>query len=469
MAEIDPNTYNYFAKFGDYYPEDLYDLIIESQEAYKNRPPRPNYPEKTVPEGWPSEIPPGPLVWNKDTFPKDGSYVLHISSNELIEVEAALSFVEDLSLTHSEINRSTFPLPTLGPRLDAACRQVHFGIGITIVSGLPSHKYTDDQNLLIFVGLSSYFGETRGRQRDDGSRLVHIFHAATRGLKENLSPIFNNHAQVFHNDIVTDILAMYCVSAAASGGVNHFASIPYIYNVIAKQNPEMIHTLSRPDWPFDTYGYNPPFHTRPLLFWTPLEDDDTEYTTSSPDSGKVNGTKEPQGRLIASLSPRQLSGSKVHPRPTSIPPLTPPQSQALQAIETLAQEHCIAHTLQPGQILFLNNLAVLHNRSAYKDSKDIPAEKHRHLIRMFIRNEELAWKTPRELEMDWGRVFGDFGDGESTGEDGEGREEEGGEISGGSGWGSKELWVADKVKDFKEQQRGLIGVKAGANSYRWGN
>ncbi|KAF3083063.1 hypothetical protein TWF594_011417 [Orbilia oligospora] len=463
----------YVPLYGDYYPRELEGLLKKSREVYKNIPERLDYPEKTVPKGWPSSLPPSRMIWDPETFPTDSSHIIEITGPELLEISSALSLIKDLSIPHSEINKSTFSLPTLGPRLDAACQSVHFGLGICFVNGIPVEKYTAEENVCIMLGISSYFGETRGRQRDDGARLIHIFHALTRGFPANLSPIFNNHAQVFHNDMTTDILCMYCLSpASTSGGSNSYASLHKIYNYLAEHNPDVIHTLAAPDWPFDTYGYNPPFHTRPLLFYTPPEGEEGEEQEDEDekgeDSGSEDGERTPRasilnlspsssttdlpssssfsssspdptpkiGRILGSLSPRQLSGSKVHPRPSGIPALTPRQQSALTLLESLCQKFSITHTLSRGSFVFLNNLSVLHNRGPYFDDPEIPVEKHRHLIRMFLRNEELAWTTPKELWLDWGRVFGEFD-------------------------GVEERWVVDKEKDYRDQQRGMTNYTAG--------
>ncbi|KAK6497858.1 hypothetical protein TWF481_012258 [Arthrobotrys musiformis] len=447
----------YVPLYGDYYPKDLHDLLKESQEVYKNLPERPDYPEKSVPEGWPSHLSPSPMAWDSTTFPTDdpSQYIFQITPSELTEVDTALRLIEDLSLSHSEINRNTFPLPTLGPRLDAACQSVHYGLGLCFVEGIPSEKYTTEQNAYILLGISSYFGETRGRQRDDGAKLIHIFHALTRGFPANLTPIFNNHAQVFHNDITTDILCMYCLSPSTLGGANSYASIHRIYNHLAEHNPDVIHTLSAPDWPFDTYGYEPAFHTRPLMFYTPPRGDDSDDDSDrgsddgdgdrTPRASVLNLTEDPlppptppsppnpkTDKILVSLSPRQLAGSKFHPRPAGIPALTQRQQDALTLIESLCQQFSITHTLAPGSFVFLNNLSILHNREPYFDDPAVPVERHRHLIRMFLRNEELAWETPKELWLDWGRVFGEF-DGVA-----------------------EERWVADKEKDYQDQQKGMV-------------
>ncbi|KAK6530031.1 hypothetical protein TWF694_003405 [Orbilia ellipsospora] len=453
---------HYVAKFGDYYPAELADLFSESQESYQNAPERPEYPEKTVPEGWPSQHPASPMIWDSETFPTDDSHKLYLSKAEVAEIDTALKFIQDLSIPPSSISKSNFPLPTLGPRLEAACHSVHFGLGISIIIGIPSQTYTDEQNVLVFLGISSYVGETRGRQRDDGARLVHIFHALSQGYKDNQTPIFNNNTQVFHCDFVADILTMYCITPASSGGANSFASIPRIYNQLARYNPEIIHTLAAPDWVFDTYGYNPPWHTRPLLFYSPPEDQDRDAMVIDDDANDESdeedeGERTPRasllnlnedatieadeeendagngipkvGRIITSFSPYRLSITNKLNRKLKLPTLTPRQQIAVDEIEKLAKKYSITELLPSGSIVFVNNLAILHNRNEFTEDPSKPLDKMRHLMRMFLRNEELAWPTPRELWLDWGRTFGDF----------EGLNEE--------------RWAADMNRDYKSQRR----------------
>ena len=57
---------------------------------------------------------------------------------------------------------------------------------------------------------------------------------------------------------------------------------------------------------------------------------------------------------------------------------------------------------------FINNFALLHSRDAFKDS----ATEQRYLIRVWLKNEKLAWKLPWSL-MDSNKVvFYDRSEGE---------------------------------------------------------
>jgi hypothetical protein len=54
-------------------------------------------------------------------------------------------------------------------------------------------------------------------------------------------------------DVVCDSLCLLTVSCAAVGGGSSLASCWKVYNELAETRPDLIHTLSQPDWPFDTY------------------------------------------------------------------------------------------------------------------------------------------------------------------------------------------------------------------------
>lgn len=99
-----------------------------------------------------------------------------------------------------------------------------------------------------------------------------------------------------------------------------------------------------------------------------------------------------------------LLGSKAHPRPVHLPPLSLPQISALHSLQELAEKHSLSIPLQVGDIHFVNNLAVLHRRDAF----EIPPGRKRHLVRMWVRSEALSWDLPRVLkeECGWDSAFG---------------------------------------------------------------
>jgi hypothetical protein len=55
-------------------------------------------------------------------------------------------------------------LPILGPKLTAAATEVAAGRGTVILRGLEPQKYSLEDNILIYAGIASYFGDKRGVQ-----------------------------------------------------------------------------------------------------------------------------------------------------------------------------------------------------------------------------------------------------------------------------------------------------------------
>lgn len=81
--------------------------------------------------------------------------------------------------------------------------------------------------------------------------------------------------------------------------------------------------------------------------------------------------------------------------------MTDAQAEALDAVHFTAAANCI--TLEPkrGDMLFINNLAILHSRSSFEDSP----ESKRYILRLWLNNPELGWDVPPKLKLAWDRIF----------------------------------------------------------------
>ena len=77
------------------------------------------------------------------------------------------------------------------------------------------------------------------------------------------------------------------------------------------------------------------------------------------------------------------------------------QVEALKAVQMLAERHALRLDLEPGDLLFLNNLGLLHARNGFTDS----SEQKRHLIRLWLHNDEQAWPIPLAIRQPWEDAF----------------------------------------------------------------
>lgn len=141
-----------------------------------------------LPSGLPKYLD-SPLAWDKSTFKDEEDYTYTLNAAEIIEIENALGYFKghlpvlakhasklcgyltrssDLELYGSEVNCRTFPLPTLSERLHRFALELHEGRGFFAIRGLNPANHCSEDNMLIFLGVSSYVGERRGKQDTHG-------------------------------------------------------------------------------------------------------------------------------------------------------------------------------------------------------------------------------------------------------------------------------------------------------------
>lgn len=70
-----------------------------------------------------------------------------------------------------DVSRELFPLPRLESRLDKCALEVHHGAGWCVIRGIEPHRYSVEDNAIIYLGISSYIGSKRGLQDAKGSML----------------------------------------------------------------------------------------------------------------------------------------------------------------------------------------------------------------------------------------------------------------------------------------------------------
>lgn len=145
-----------------------------------------------MPSDFPKTIK-SPATWRGSDF-KDGSvgqdqYTLSLNDAQIREVEQACDYfsgilhhypscswlVPDfrlaLHLPLEDVSQRTFPLPNLHVELKIFAQYLISGIGFFKVKGLDPNRYSRTENVVIYLGLSSYVGEQRGRQDELGNML----------------------------------------------------------------------------------------------------------------------------------------------------------------------------------------------------------------------------------------------------------------------------------------------------------
>ncbi|KAI9660053.1 MAG: hypothetical protein M1821_001405 [Bathelium mastoideum] len=263
--------------------------------------------ESTVPNGFPPALS-GPLVWCGTTLYGETQFIHNLTEADRNEIGQGLSKFKGSGLKGDQVSKDSFPLPNLGKNLENLRDQVYEGRGLAIVRGLEQEKYSATDLIVVYLGISSYIAERRGKQDQRGSMLGR--------------------------------LPMFCLLAR--------------------------------------FGRDPPYYKRALLHFL-------------------------DGKVFLNFSRRLLTGHPLRPRTKGIPGLTDAQAEALDAVHFTAYKHQFKTTMQAGDMRFINNMALLHCRTAFQDDNT----SKRHLIRVWLNNEKMCWKLPPALQLAWARVFDD--------------------------------------------------------------
>ncbi|KAK3936613.1 hypothetical protein QBC46DRAFT_366801 [Diplogelasinospora grovesii] len=327
---------------------------------------------------WPQEMK-GDLCWESEHFASEQDYALVLSRDEISEIRDALQHFTSLGLYGSEVSPSNFPLPSLGPRLWRAAVDIHRGKGFAVIRGLRPADFSPEENVILFLGISSYIGSKRGRQDEDGNMLMHIRDAKLSKASQTDRPTrYSSRASTFHTDAFCDILALQTRTLAADGGRNILTSSWTVYNKLMAAHPHVRDLLAQPIWPFDSRGKFFECSTRPLLFY--------------------HG-----GRMILNFAREPLLGLEGVRRTAGLATLSPAQREALDLVEEIAKQSQIVQDALPGDLLFINNHGVLHSREGFTDAPG----NSRYLVRMWLKNPLLAWKLPRALQEGNSRIYDD--------------------------------------------------------------
>ncbi|RSL52798.1 hypothetical protein CEP53_007971 [Fusarium sp. AF-6] len=306
----------------------------------------------------------GPLVWSGVEFQGDSTYTLRLSEDEVEEIDNALASFKTLGLDGDEVSRDNFPLPNLSRRLRSSSETLHMGRGFVVIRGLEASRYTVEDNVTIFLGVASYIAEKRGRQDRKGNMLSHVTDS-----KQWTAPVSARHGIHTNGALVRH--------SAEKGGYTYLSSAWTVFNDLLNREPEVVKTLLTPNWPVQLSGRKASCYLAPVLSFH-------------------------DGKLLASLDPARL-GPHPSMSNTNIPTLTEDQLHALQAVSEAASQSEVRLDLQTGDLLFFNNLALVHRRDAYTDH----ASSSRHMVRLWLRSQKLGWAIPDGMLPPWEAAYGE--------------------------------------------------------------
>ena len=329
----------------------------------------------------------GPSVWRGCDFDADASWVHALDTSQ----QAALVGVarqwerqgrDFRSLRSSEAFKA---LDALRPLAATVKREVQ-SRGFVLVRGVPVADMSATQIQLAYwaIGLLLGQGLTQNARADFLCPVTDMgvdFGYSGAESQRNVRGYQSKADLNYHCD-PSDMVSLLCVRKAVSGGRSSIVSTPAIYNEIVRRHPEHLPVLLR-GFPYDRKAEQGP-HEVPVTERIPVF---------------VRHAQRVSCRYARSYI---LGGAQ------KTQPLSERELAALDCFDAIARrdDMPLYMDFEPGDIQFVNNLTVVHGRTAYEDHAD-PALR-RFLWRLWLQfGDEAPWGEESPV-MRW--AFARFGE-----------------------------------------------------------
>lgn len=280
----------------------------------------------------------GPAVWKGADFDHDDTWIHRLSADEVAEIDAALAILRAKGLKFPSFAKDDFPLPMLSRLLKQFADELENGRGFKLLRGLPIERYTDEEVRCLYYGMGLHMGQPV-RQNPRGELL---------GPVQNVGDIHNKNTRVYETNLFlpyhsdpSDVVGLLCVRKAKTGGLSSLVSVASIYNELLARYPAFMG-----------------LYYRPLYFAHLCEPQPSLSPIFSFHEGKLSCRYL---RQYIELGHDILGW-----------PLSRVEMEALDAFDEVMHEPRmrVAMMLEPGDIQFANNYAVLHSRTEFEDVED---------------------------------------------------------------------------------------------------
>lgn len=298
-----------------------------------------------------------PAAWTSDALPggKD-ALCFDLGARHIAALKDDLRRVEARGLAVEAIAQADFPLASVAPEIARLKDEMVRGRGLVIIRGFPFDDFTIEEVAKVYWGVGTHFGMAVS-QSVMGDRLGHVVdmtdvdpHARAYRAKREL---------LLHTDL-SDAVSFCSVHRAMTGGISQFASALAVHDEILRTKPEYMPILYR--------GFR----------WHRLGEQGANEEPITP--YRVPHFSNCEGYVSCRYVRNYIREAAYH----LDQPLTEEEFSALDYFDAIAArpDFKVELLLERGEIVFMNNLTVLHARTAFENAPP-PAPK-RHLMRLWL-------------------------------------------------------------------------------------
>lgn len=298
----------------------------------------------------------GPNVWRRADMADESEWTHHLSHDEVGELTEVSSTLVGLDRrAAAALTADDLALPLLGPTLAALRTDLIGGRGFALWRGLPVQELGEARAAAVFVLIGIHLGSLRS-QNAAGDLLGHVRNVGLNAADPTVRIYQTDRRQTFHTDS-TDVVGLLCLEDAAEGGQSLLVSSAAIYNEMLDRRPDLAAVLFD-EVATDRRGEVPdgaePFFRIPVFTWH-------------------------EERLTAIYQRQYIDSAE---RFDNAPRLSDRQVEALDLLDEIANDPTmhLSMDLAPGDIQFVHNHSLLHDRTGFVDRPGSP----RHLLRLWL-------------------------------------------------------------------------------------
>lgn len=294
----------------------------------------------------------GPAAWKGADMAGDTSWLHTLTAQQIAAIDAALAQVKSRGLSFPNFGQDDFPIGEhWAKELARHSEELENGRGFMVLRGLPVDRYTEEDINIIYYGIGLHMGMPV-RQNPRGDLL---------GIVMNVGDVTKKSTRVYETNLYlpyhsdpSDVVALLCVRKAKYGGLSSLVSVAAIYNEILRQHPEYLGLYYR-CWYFSHL----------------CEDQPSLSPIFSHHEGKLSCRYLRQyielGHEVRNL------------------PLSQVEIEALDLFDEIMhrEDLRLSMMLEPGDLQFANNYAVLHSRNEFEDHGVY--ELNRKMLRLWLK------------------------------------------------------------------------------------
>jgi hypothetical protein len=299
----------------------------------------------------------GPSAWYGPDLAASGAWLVTLDSAQSAEVEGQAQAYLAKGGDIAQMTKADFALPKSVPLIREAVDECLHRRGFVVLRGLPPHAENIPMAAAMFYGIGTHMGNARS-QNGKGHLLGHVCDLGLSTTDANVRIYQTTERQNYHTDSC-DIVGLMCLRGAKSGGLSGLVSSQTIYNEMLARRPDLLK----------------------LLFEPIATDRRGEVTADGREYFEIPIFNWYESYLSALYAPHYVRSA---PRLDGVPDLTEAQIEALDLLDTLADDKALnlEFALQPGDLLFTHNHTIMHDRTAYEEWGDLA--RRRHLLRLWL-------------------------------------------------------------------------------------